>query len=183
MRTKVEPFEKHAPEYEAWFEKNRYVYESELMAIKRQLPKKGEGVEIGVGSGRFAAPLGIKLGVEPSGKMREYARSRGVEALDGVAEKVPLANCLFSFVLMVTTICFLDDTETALKEVYRILKGRGHILIGFIDNDSPVGILYQRHKNESVFYKAATFHSVNKVSSYLKTEGIRSSKPPRKRDV
>lgn len=77
--TKIEPFEKHAPEYEAWFGKNRFVYESELRAIKGQLPERGEGIEVGVGSGRFAAPLGIKLGVDPSRKMRKFARGRGPE--------------------------------------------------------------------------------------------------------
>lgn len=37
---KIEPFEKHASEYEAWFEKYKFVYESELRAIEEQIPKK-----------------------------------------------------------------------------------------------------------------------------------------------
>jgi ubiquinone/menaquinone biosynthesis C-methylase UbiE len=114
--SKKEPFEKYALEYEAWFENKRFVYESELMAIKRQLPKMGEGVEIGVGSGRFAAPLGIRFGVDPSSKMRMLARSKGITVIDGVAEKLPFADCRFSFVLMVTTICFLDDKKLPLKK-------------------------------------------------------------------
>jgi len=61
---KVEPFEKYASQYEGWFERNRFVYESELRAIRKQLPGSGKGIEIGIGSGRFAAPLGIKLGLE-----------------------------------------------------------------------------------------------------------------------
>ena len=61
---KVGPFEKHASRYEEWFEKNRSVYESELQAVKAQLPPYERGVEVGVGSGRFAAPLGIGIGVE-----------------------------------------------------------------------------------------------------------------------
>lgn len=40
---KIEPFEKHISEYEAWFENNRIIYESEVKAIKKQLPKKTEG--------------------------------------------------------------------------------------------------------------------------------------------
>ena len=71
---KVEPFERYTEEYEDWLERNKFAYLSELEAIKSQLPKTGYGLEIGVGSGRFAAPLGIKLGIEPSkedGKNRE----------------------------------------------------------------------------------------------------------------
>ena len=173
---KIEPFEKHASEYEVWFENYRFVYESEVRAIKGQLPKKGEGVEVGVDSGRFAAPLGIKLGVDPSGKMRELARNRGITAIDGVAEKLPFDDCRFNFVLMVTTICFLDDIEAAFKEAYRVLKLGGNLIIGFIDKDSPVGMLYQQHKSDSVFYKVATFYSVDEVISYLKKTGFKNLK-------
>ena len=173
---KTEPFEKYVSEYEAWFENNRFVYESEVRAIKKQLPKKGEGIEVGVGSGRFAAPLGIKLGVDPSGKMRELARNRGIVAIDGIAEKLPFDDSRFHFVLMVTTICFLDDIEAAFEEAFRVLKPGGSLIIGFIDKDSPVGMLYQQHKNESVFYKVANFYSVDEVTSYLKESGFKRLK-------
>jgi hypothetical protein len=37
---------------------------------------------------------------------------------------------------------------------------------------SPVGTLYQQKKSESVFYKVATFYSVDEVTSYLKKTGF-----------
>jgi len=61
---RIEPFDKYPFRYDEWFIRNKYAYKSELLAIKKQLPKSKNGVEIGVGSGRFAAPLGIKLGVD-----------------------------------------------------------------------------------------------------------------------
>jgi len=176
MMAKVEPFEKYASEYDAWFEDNRFVYESELQAVQEQLPKKGEGIEVGVGSGRFAAPLGIRLGIDPSRKMRELARSKGITAIDGVAESLPFVDCRFSFVLMVTTICFLDDIESSFKEAYRVLKPGSHLIIGFIDRDSPVGMFYQQHKNESEFYNVANFYSVEEVISHLKKAGFKNLK-------
>ena len=78
--TKIESFEKFAEQYDGWSERNRFAYESELRAVKILLPENGRGIEIGVGSGRFAGPLGIKLGVEPSEAMREIASQRGIEA-------------------------------------------------------------------------------------------------------
>lgn len=59
---RISPFEKYAEQYESWFEKNRWVYEAELRAVKAMLPAVGTGLEIVVGTGRFAGPLGIKDG-------------------------------------------------------------------------------------------------------------------------
>jgi SAM-dependent methyltransferase len=163
----VEPFERHYERYEGWFEEHRYAYLSELEAVRRLIPK-GEGMEIGVGSGRFAEPLGIKQGVEPSVKMAEIARRRGIRVIEGVAEELPFEDESFDFVLMVTTICFLDDAEKALREAHRVLKPGGSIIIGFIDRESPLGKEYLKHKEENVFYREATFYSVPEILSFLK---------------
>ena len=72
--TNVAIFEKAAPAYDAWFDRHRPVYESELMALKRFLPAPGGGLEIGVGTGRFAVPLGIQMGVEPAKAMAVMAQ-------------------------------------------------------------------------------------------------------------
>ena len=165
---KIEPFEKFAYRYEDWFEKNKFVYKSELLAVREQLPESGEGIEIGVGSGRFAGPLGIKIGIEPSGEMRKIAQGKGIKVVDGIAEALPFDNSQFEFALMVTTICFLDDIETAFRETYRVLKPGGCLIVGFIDKNSPIGKLYQQHKKNSVFYRVAIFYSVDEVISYLK---------------
>ncbi|KPJ63675.1 MAG: methyltransferase type 11, partial [Syntrophobacter sp. DG_60] len=170
---KVEPFESYPFQYEDWFEKNKFTYLSELKAIEEQLPNSGNGIEIGVGSGRFAAPLGIKIGIEPSKKMREIAKRRGIVAIGGVAEFLPFRNSLFDFALMVTTICFLDNIETAFKEAYRVIRANGQLIIGFVDKDSPIGRLYQKRKKESVFYKIATFYSVDEVIYYLRKTGFK----------
>jgi ubiquinone/menaquinone biosynthesis C-methylase UbiE len=108
---KIEPFEKNILKYEDWFKENKYAYQSEVNAIKDILPNFDNGIEIGVGSGKFALPLGIKLGIEPSFEMRKIAESRGIRVIDGVAENLPLEDESFELVLMVTTLCFLDDPE------------------------------------------------------------------------
>jgi ubiquinone/menaquinone biosynthesis C-methylase UbiE len=77
---------------------------------------------------------------------------------------------------MVTTICFLDDIQKAFQEAYRILEKRGTIIIGFIDQNSPVGKLYQSHKDENVFYKYANFYTVEEVKEYLKASGFKNQK-------
>jgi len=169
---RIKPFEHYFYEYENWFSENEFAYLSELIAVKRMLPLETKGIEIGVGSGRFAEPLNIKLGIDPSQKMVELAAKKGINVIKGIAEELSVKNDTFDFVLMVTTICFLDDVESSLREVYRILKPSGCFIVGFVAKDSIIGKHYQAHKNESLFYREARFFSVNEILKYLKKQGF-----------
>jgi SAM-dependent methyltransferase len=160
-------FDAHAAEYEAWFEQNPLAYVSELHAVKALLPTKGEGLEIGVGTGRFASPLGIRRGIEPSEIMAAVAKRRGVEVVPGVAEKLPFRDGEFDVALMVTTVCFLDDMDLAFSEAHRVLKPSGSFLIGFVDRESPIGKSYLEKQSKRLFYKDATFYSVPELVEHL----------------
>ena len=117
-------FDKNVWEYDRWFEKHPYVYQSEILAIRQAIPRNNTGVEIGVGTGRFAVPLNIKFGVETSDIMATVAEQRGITVYRAYAENLPLDNETFDFALMVTTVCFLSDISKAFSEVHRILKPR-----------------------------------------------------------
>jgi SAM-dependent methyltransferase len=170
---KTEPFERYGDAYDGWFEKNRELYDAEVEAIRQLLPWPGaDGVEVGVGSGKFAAPLGIRIGVEPSEKMAIKAKSQGIRVYRGVAEALPFSDGSFDFVLMVTTICFVDDVSKSFREAYRVLKPGGCIIVGFVDKDSDLGREYADKRNTSRFYKEATFFSTHEVLSYLKEAGF-----------
>ncbi len=168
---KTEPFEKHFKRYEDWFVENKFAYLSELKALEEVIPKNKKGIEIGVGSGLFAKPLGIKFGVEPSAKMRKLAIERGIDVKEGVAENLPYQNNSFDFALMVTTICFVDDIEKSFLEIKRILKPMGKLILGFVDKDSEIGKIYLKNKEKSVFYKNAEFYSVGEVKLLLSKTG------------
>jgi len=157
---------------EDWFEKNRYVYQSELKAIGEVLPQFRDAVEIGVGSGRFAKPLGITRGLEPSKEMARIAESRGIEVTEGIAEDMPYNDLSFDLALMVTTLCFLDDVEKAFSETYRILQPGGYFIIAFVDKNSRLGRTYQKIKHKSVFYRPAVFYSVEEVKDLLVKTGF-----------
>ena len=162
------PFDNYYELYEKWFEDNRFTYLSELKAVQHFIPTDKKGIEIGSGSGKFALPLGIKIGIEPSLKMQKLALSKGMKVINGVAENLSIMNESFDFALMVTTICFLDDIEKSFHEVHRILKPGGFFIIGFVDKDSPLGKLYSKKRAKSKFYKAATFYSALEVINWLK---------------
>lgn len=164
---RVAPFESHHQRYEAWFEKHEAAYISELLTLRPFVPWEGKGLEIGVGSGRFAAPLGVQVGVDPSAGMLVHAEQRGIEVVRGVAEHLPFANSSFDYVLIVTTICFVDSPARMLAEARRVLKPDGRVVIGFIDRESDLGQHYLAHQAESVFYREATFYSAGEVAQLL----------------
>ncbi|HEY7803855.1 MAG TPA: hypothetical protein VIC30_05410, partial [Orrella sp.] len=61
-------FDKHAADYDAWFDspKGRALFELELKVLRALKPNTDSWLEIGTGSGRFAQALGIEYGAEPS---------------------------------------------------------------------------------------------------------------------
>lgn len=169
---RTDPFDQHAVAYDQWFDRNHIAYESELQAVRALLPTYARGVEVGVGTGRFATRLGIELGTEPSSAMAQLARARGVRVLEGVAERLPLDDESFDLVLMVTTICFVDDVQRAFSEARRILADGGHILIGFLDRGTELGRIYTERKSGTLFYKAAEFRSLQELSAGLECAGF-----------
>lgn len=166
--TNIEIFEKNAAEYDRWFDENEAVYKSEILALRDLVPREGIGLEVGVGTGRFAVPLGIRTGVEPAKAMADMARKRGIEVHEARAEKLPFGEESFDFVLMVTVLCFLEDPLLALLEAKRVLKPSGLIIIGMIDRDSPLGEEYERKRITSKFYRNARFLSADQVMGMLK---------------
>jgi SAM-dependent methyltransferase len=164
-------FETSPREYDRWYEKNPGYYLSELKAISLFLPEKGEGVEIGVGTGRFADPLEVKTGVEPSRAMAALARERGIRVHIAKAESLPFEDETFDYALMVTVLSFLEDPEKAFREVFRILKHRGSFILGFISRDSFLGKKYQT--KSGVFFQNARFYSPREVESLLTATGFK----------
>jgi SAM-dependent methyltransferase len=166
------PFEANVERYEAWFGDHEAAYLSELLALRASVPCAGRGLEIGVGTGRFAAPLGVQVGVDPSPAMLARAAARGIEAVEGVAEQLPFADASFDHALFVTTLCFVESPAAALAEVHRVLRPGGRLAIGFIDRDSALGRHYLAHQHESVFYREATFLSAGEVAKLLAEAGF-----------
>lgn len=169
---KTAAFEEHTERYEAWFQEHEAAYESERSALRRLLPEGGYGLEIGVGSARFAAPLGMDVGIDPSIEMLGYARERGIDVVRGVAESLPFNDETFDAALIVTTICFVDDIGRTLAEAARVLEPDGALVMGYIDKDSPVGQRYQETKADNPFYREATFVSTEELIERLEAAGF-----------
>ncbi len=163
-------FDRYYKKYDAWYDRNKFAYLSELKALKKVIPKNGEGLEIGVGTARFAAPLGIQFGIDPSRKMLKIARQRGISVCLGRGEQLPFKGSSFDYVAIIITLCFVKEPRKVIDEAKRVLKKRGKIIIGIVNKNSFLGRFYRRKK--SVFYKKANFFSVKEIANLLKKTGF-----------
>jgi ubiquinone/menaquinone biosynthesis C-methylase UbiE len=170
---KIEAFQKYASEYDNWFVINRFAFLSEIEAVKKTLSQTNGVIEIGIGSGIFAEPLGIAEGIDPSEAMRQKAEQKGLKVLDAVAEHLPYPDASRNGAVMITSICFVDDIYQSFKEAYRVLKKDGFLILGFVDKDSPVGKEYLKYKEQSMFYKQAAFFGTEELFEILKHTGFR----------
>lgn len=168
----VRVFDEHTQEYDRWFDKHADLYALEIEALKRALPRAGLAIEIGAGTGRFALPLGVQFGVDPSRRMAELAHARGLTMCQALGEALPFADGQFDVVLIVTVICFVADASLLLQEARRVLKNSGRLVLGFIDRTSALGRLYETRQATDTFYRQARFHSATDVAGLVRQAGF-----------
>ncbi len=171
----VLPFDGLASAYDTWFEEEgKLAFAIEVRAFQEVLPSLPKPwLEIGVGSGRFARALGIESGLDPSIRMLEIARRRGIMAYLGKGEQLPFMDASFGVVFLITTLCFCDSPPDVLKEAHRITVPCGRIALGVVLKESPWGKFYQQKKQQGhLFYKYATIHSYDEVVRLLEEAGF-----------
>ncbi|MDP8259912.1 MAG: class I SAM-dependent methyltransferase [Candidatus Gygaella obscura] len=166
----IEIFDKHYREYDNWYERNKFVYLSEIEAIKKLLPSRGIGLEVGVGTGRFASVLGVDFGIDLSMNMLKIARDRKVKVCLSDAENIPFKESFFDYILISVTMAFVENPGKVLQQVKKILKKNGQLVIGIIEKNSLLGKEYRRRKSH--FYKQANLFTVQKLTSLLIKNGF-----------
>ncbi|MCR5857395.1 class I SAM-dependent methyltransferase [Mesorhizobium sp. J428] len=97
-------------------------------------------LDVGCGDGvlvvELAGPAAHVTGVDPSPEMIAAARRRAerqrreVSLELGKAEKLPFEADTFDVVVAVTVLCFVEDTAGALREMIRVLKPGGRLIVG-----------------------------------------------------
>ena len=140
-------------------------------ALRLTVPE-GRGLEVGVGTGRFAQPLRLSVGLDSSTAMLRAARERGLAVVRGKAESLPFRIGAFDFVLMVTVLCFADPFPT-LMEACRVVRPGGRLIVGLLDRESPLGKVYADKAAGSRFYDAAKFLSVPEAEKMMRDAGWR----------
>src|SRR5688572_11495848 len=166
-------FETHVDKYEAWFDRHPFVFQSEVEAIRDFLPPgESRGLEVCIGTGRYAQALGIKEGTESVKAMLDVAVKKGFEVMDAKPEALPYKDLCFDFVVMNFCISYLNELKPAFREAYRVLKQQGVLIVGFVDKDSPLGQHYEETRESNIFHRHANFYSPETVINQLKDLGF-----------
>jgi SAM-dependent methyltransferase len=89
----ITPFEESAEGYDRWYDQHAAAFAAEVATLRSCLGSTvGCGLEIGVGTGRFAAPLGVSFGIDPSSSMLQLAARQGVTTCQGLGKQLPFAS-------------------------------------------------------------------------------------------
>jgi ubiquinone/menaquinone biosynthesis C-methylase UbiE len=168
----VDTFNRYAADYDRWFDANPEIFASQSALLHTIIPEEGTGLEVGVGSGRFASSLGIRHGIDPSPDLLTMARNRGVETVLGAGEFLPYRPAVFDYLLMMTVICFIEDIDRSFHEAFRVIRSRGTLIIGFLEKGGEVALPEQARHQGGRFLQHAVFRSVDAVMTALRTAGF-----------
>lgn len=170
-------FERLAARYDAWYEgaAGTVVFPPEVACLRPLLGGLARPwLDVGTGSGRFAAALGVEVGVDPAAAPLVLARSRGIQVARGVGERLPFRSGVFGAVLIVVTVCFADDPALLLAEARRVLQPGGAVIIGLVFAESPWGRFYRdKGARGHPFYSAARFLTRQEALALVAGAGLR----------
>jgi SAM-dependent methyltransferase len=167
-------------EYDSWYdsETGKPLYESELHCLTTLLEDcRPPVLEVGVGTGRFAQWFPGAVGIDPAPNALRYASRRRVRVVQAAGEILPFRNETFGTIFIVLTLCFVKNPLAVLREVKRVLKRKGSIVIGFIPKSSSWGALYEEKKKRGhPVYSRARFYSLEDLGNMLRLSGLSISK-------
>ncbi len=132
-------------------------------------PAQGESLlDAGCGTGyftrRFAEASLTVAGLDPDPAMLAYARKQGprIPWIRGDVENLPCGDRSFDLVTAVTSLCFVDRPEKALREMWRVAR-RG-VLVGLLNRHS---LLYARKAGRGG-YAGARWDTLARAESWAR---------------
>jgi len=162
----IEIFERYWERYDSWYDRNREIFLKEVELIRRNLGEFKRGLEVGVGTGRFAVELGIECGLDLSNAMLRLSKSRGIEVVKACAEILPFKQ-VFDLVLFAFTLCFLENPIDALRSARDVLVNGGRVVVCCVPRDSKLAEDYMSRR-DSPFYSKARFYTTSEILNMLK---------------
>ncbi len=176
MNTDVEKFIRFCDS-----EFGKKIMKKEVEYVYNELRKYGKILNVGCGIGSFEQNLPNLsiIGLDISKEMLEEARKRSDKTfVQGDAEELRFNGSKFDAVFTVTTIEFLDDYRKAIKEIARVTKPKGKLLVMmlnpqseyFMENVERPDDYFQRIKHintEEIRDYVSRFYEISKEEFFL----------------
>jgi SAM-dependent methyltransferase len=127
-----------------------------------------------------AASRGAKAtGVDPDPAMLAAARTCADKAgitpafLEGRIERLPFPDATFDVVVSITVLCFVPDASVAVREMARVLRPGGRLILGELGRWS-LSALVRRMRGwlGSATWKAAHFRTGMELRALVKQTGL-----------
>lgn len=175
-RTHRSVFDTDAGRYDFWYDTagGKALLATEVACVRPLLaPLPRPHLEIGVGAGRFAQALGIDYGIDPAPSALELARRRGVATVLGMGERLPFRNAGIGGVLLAFSLCFVRDPSQLLREVRRVLRPDGGLVLDVLLKGTPWADAYAvRAAAGHPIYSAAHFYTGDQLETLWSDAGL-----------
>jgi len=164
---------KSVADYDAWYRtaRGRWIAEQEFSVLLKlfSLTEGQTLLDVGCGTGHFSECFqqqGLHVtGLDPDFAMIEFARAKKsqVHYVEGDARALPFVDNSFDYCCAITSLCFIDEAEKALKEMLRV--SRHGVILGLLNRYSILH--YQKKQSKS--YQGARWDSVSLVNQWCRT--------------
>ena len=154
-----------------------------ISAFAAVLPERRPlaGLDVGSGTGRFTPALarafGPVTGVEPSVRMREIAQAQsqhpGVRYLAGSAEDMPVPSGSADYALMFLSWHHVQDKPRAARELARVLRPGGRLLLRANFSDHHPRPWWLEHFPRGFEVDASLFQPLHEVIAMFTSAGWR----------
>ncbi len=143
-------------------------------------------LDVGCGDGVYAVAVsqrgGKVFGLDRSLPMLEAARTRTISSgacvrwCQGAAQSLPFLDASFDLVLAVTALCWIPEPVVALKEMNRVLRPGGAVIVGELGRWS-LWALARRFRGwlGAGTWKRAHFWTARELREILANAGLRVS--------
>jgi ubiquinone/menaquinone biosynthesis C-methylase UbiE len=102
------------------------------------------------------------------------AEKRGVKTVLGYGENLPFEDETYGCVLIMVTLCFVENPLAVLREAKRVVRKDGSIILGLVPKDSPWGAFYEEKKRAGhPFYRNARFYTFKEIENMLHAAGLK----------
>lgn len=148
--------------------------EKELVTALISDAPRGHMLDLGCGTGHwteFFLHQGFTVtGIDHSAAMLEVARSKAIDAefIQANAEDLPLADESQSFIASITMLEFVNNPGKIIREMHRVLRPNGYLLIGGLNADSVLG----KNKEKDDVFKYANMYTPDSLKMAFQSFAI-----------